>query len=691
MMPRPTAPLLVLFGLITAAGGWLLLFGGSGGEPADLIPPDAPLLAEPPPTTAPVAPTSTLSPTTAPVAPPPTAASPTTTTPAPASPYGARADGGWALPALDGGPDVDADRFGDRTLVVVVSSACAECPATARAAVAAANEFGIADSVVVFTFVDGVDAEELGRLVEEWAIPGARYARDVWLGDHWARSDILPDAVPIIGVWAGGAGHAGGWSLLAAGAHDAGAARFLLATSAPTPDPWVENPDVVGDGWEVIDLPWGATPRPQAVMQEINGELVIWGGTSALSDDRVPSLTEGWAWALGRGWRQLAAGPLCSLFTPGSVVAGGEMIVWGGAAEDGDCATQAAYDPAADTWRRLDAALFRRAGRSSPIVWTGEWLVGPTVGLAFDPAAGTDLEIPPIPTATASSSPVRAHWTGDRVLAIGPAALYAWSPGDAEWEDLGNPAVGRIGRDSVLGGDALWVVDYDMAAARFRLDGSGWERVDNLPLRFYECLAEAGSVGGLVVVKMCSGYAAFDDVRSSWVPIPLGRGDGLSLIGRTALYEIWEDLRRFEVVRGKDGRIALPPSIPVGVFQLELGNEWDLTSSIGLTGVPAPGSPEQPPEEVQSFALENAAGESCRVAARYAGGIGGVTGGSEYRETVSARTGRAHPTLVVPAGIWDDFEHVVVASYNGSDVVDITCRDAAAAADLATRLWSYHE
>lgn len=203
MNPRSTGPLLVLFGLITAAGGWLMLFGGQSSEPPDSSLPDAPLLA---------APTTTASPAPTFLAPPATRA-PTavTATTAPSSPYGARAGGGWALPALDGGPDIDSQQFGEETLVVVVSPDCTDCPATARAAVGAAAELGVGDAVILITFVDGVAADTLVGLTEEWAIPDARYARDVWLGDHWARSDILPDAVPIIGVWEGGAGHAGGW------------------------------------------------------------------------------------------------------------------------------------------------------------------------------------------------------------------------------------------------------------------------------------------------------------------------------------------------------------------------------------------------------------------------------------------------------------------------------------------------
>ncbi|MGH9223681.1 MAG: hypothetical protein ACRD2W_07810, partial [Acidimicrobiales bacterium] len=120
--------------------------------------------------------------------------------------------------------------------------------------------------------------------------------------------------------------------------------------------------------------------------------------------------------------------------------------VWGGSAADQELADGAAYDPAADTWRRLAASpLGSRTGPAS--AWTGTELViwggsgGNEVfddGAAYNPATDRWRLLPPAPVPPRAD--VLSVWSGRELLFWGGLGVAGDSTAD------GGLAVGPIGR-----------------------------------------------------------------------------------------------------------------------------------------------------------------------------------------------------------------------------------------------------
>lgn len=583
-------------------------------------------------------------------------------------PFGLLEDGRWVLPHLDGGPDVDSADFPDPTLVVVVSPSCSACLGTAAASRRAAELLGITHSVLLVTNVEaGGDALDGIRIWNE-SLDFDRVAVDVLRGTTWSRSDIMPDAVPLIGLWQNR-----GWGALltdAAGAR-ADVIRWRLETGGAfhdftEPQPWV------APGWEILDAPW-TSARWQAVTGVVEESLVVWGGSDQPFDDSAVSSDDGWVWD-GAVWATMAESPLCPLLTPGAVVVDDEIFIWGRVSGDTGCAQQAAYRPDTDTWRTLDIEALRRAGSSTAIVLLGDLLVAPTLGVAYDLATASDLDIPASPVGEGTHTRVAAMATADRVYTLGTGALHAWSPGEAEWQRVGPPQIGREARAMALGQGHGVAVNYDMGASIFDIATETWAEPSPVPLRFYECVPQMGSVAGHAVVRMCSGYAVWDAGRSIWVPIiPSGLEGGIAF-GPRGVYELGaQDVRYRPIVDGF-GELLTPPTVPLGVFFLDLGN-W------GLVHIEAsPDSPTDPFVHVGSFTLERE-GETCVVHAFHGLPVAPLDGA--YMSIPATRTGNDFPGLVD----WSN-GNVLVGSRVGSDWVEIQCDFQPDALELAEQLWS---
>src|SRR5438132_12123259 len=71
-------------------------------------------------------------------------------------------------------------------------------------------------------------------------------------------------------------------------------------------------------------------------------------------------------------WVTIAAPPIAGRISEGVVWTGKEMIVWGGVSAGAQVADGAAYDPAADSWRKLaPAPQGVMGGGGSAATWTG--------------------------------------------------------------------------------------------------------------------------------------------------------------------------------------------------------------------------------------------------------------------------------------------------------------------------------
>lgn len=171
--------------------------------------------------------------------------------------------------------------------------------------------------------------------------------------------------------------------------------------------------DPVGNVWRTLARPpLGPRDGPAAVWT--GGEMVIWGGDDA-DDDRY--LDDGAALNPATNtWRSLPAGPAAPRSNMLAVWTGKEMLVWGGLGNPDPTQDQsglsrdspyldpaatvpladgAAYDPAANRWRRLDdAGLLARGyplgawdGRRL-LVWGGLTLVD-SIASAADGARHT--------------------------------------------------------------------------------------------------------------------------------------------------------------------------------------------------------------------------------------------------------------------------------------------------------------
>jgi hypothetical protein len=274
-----------------------------------------------------------------------------------------------------------------------------------------------------------------------------------------------------------------GWSSLPAppsrlpGAVSLWTGRALLAWSGEPAGGALYDP--VANRWRL--LPPGPLARRRAPAAAWTGrEVLIWGG------DRDRPLGDGAKLDPARGtWTRMAASPLSPRAPAASVWTGRELIVWGDASRATAARDGAAYDAAADRWRRLPPApLTLNLGSAT---WTGTEMVvfGALLdrgnrsttrrarGAAYDPAANRWRRLAPSPLSPQASS---IAWTGREVL--------AW--------------------------------DYELDAAAYDPARDRWRRLGDLPLRFSECYPASTRTGRSILAWYCGAGALYDIDSSGW-------------------------------------------------------------------------------------------------------------------------------------------------------------------------------
>lgn len=221
-------------------------------------------------------------------------------------------------------------------------------------------------------------------------------------------------------------------------------------------------------------------------------QMLVWGGQAG---DTVVSDPGAAYDPATDSWRPLARPPIRLRAGHTAVWTGTEMLVWGGSGSlprQPYFADGAAYDPAADRWRRLpQAPLIRRAGHSA--VWTGKemviWGGGETDshvgfsadGAAFDPAAQSWRAVPPSPLGARRGH--TALWTGSQMLVwggdadAGPVADgAAWDPATGGWSPLPVAPLGPRTRHTALWSGTEMLVWGGSGAGRRRFaDGAAYD------------------------------------------------------------------------------------------------------------------------------------------------------------------------------------------------------------------------
>jgi hypothetical protein len=257
--------------------------------------------------------------------------------------------------------------------------------------------------------------------------------------------------------------------------------------------------DATSRSWDRLP-PSPLEARTLAASAWTGSELLVWGGWRG---------TYGYAFAQGLlddgaaydpisdTWRPLAPAPIEGR-APLSVWTGRELLVWGTALRvEGRPRDGAAYDPASDTWRVIPKAPLELTDATA--VWTGKEMIvfgaalccgnnpetRTAIGAAYDPDADTWRRIPDSELSPQAST---AAWDGGEMIAwdyLNDSAAY--EPVNDVWRSLPRvplddwectPESVAV-RASVLGdycGDlVLYEVGVDAWREVSRRDLSGWE------------------------------------------------------------------------------------------------------------------------------------------------------------------------------------------------------------------------
>jgi hypothetical protein len=471
-----------------------------------------------------------------------------------------------------------------------------------------------------------------------------------------------------------------------------------LGVATPTTEPSLGEPIPISGvmpGWEDLDdAP--VAGRFDTARLWTGTHLLMWGGHDFdATRPFQPSAyhQDGYLYEPASGsWQRIVPpeGMLCRWGTTDAVWTDGWIVLVArshdAVVRDPDCLTSVAFEPASGAWIPLTGEFFDRLG-AAPVVWTGEWLVAPTIALAFDPDTGDTFEIPGgVTPAAAPVDGVRAFWTGDRIVMAG-LGVRAWEPGDEEWASYDPAPVGIFGRANVWSGDRLWVVTFEMEVASLDLDTGEWQRHENMPLRFYACGPEPLDAGGHPVVRTCAGIAVWQEGETpGWIPAPnpyvgVGSADDLVATG-DAMYSIGPRVLRFDIERRSDGSVALPPTIPIGTMNLDVPDGWAFVRSFGW-------DPDVADGERHGVVFERG-GVECTVASMQSTAEDGF---NEIGSITIDRPGRAH---LEGRAYWreDDLLVFAFADPNGIDIVEVECRSgfdavlSVSATEFARGLWS---
>jgi len=206
-----------------------------------------------------------------------------------------------------------------------------------------------------------------------------------------------------------------------------------VAVAEPAPPPGAgESAAGIGGGEPTRPphhIPQGWTWRPVGPLPGRQGNIAVWTGREVVywGGDRPGRAPDGAAYdPKADTWRRLSRSPLTNRTGAGGVWTGREVVIFGGVNGGGRQRDGAAYDPATDHWRPIaEAPLSGRVPLA--VAWTGtEMLVIGSQGYglydglqdaaAYDPARDTWRLLPDVPMQVNEGDSV---WTGSELIVYG--------------------------------------------------------------------------------------------------------------------------------------------------------------------------------------------------------------------------------------------------------------------------------
>ena len=172
-------------------------------------------------------------------------------------------------------------------------------------------------------------------------------------------------------------------------------------------------------------------------------ELLVWPVDQAGNPTANPA---GFDVATG-AWRQLPTPPIGPRQQAASVWTGEEWIVWGGQGNTAELADGAAFNPATNTWRVIAASPL--AARRSRAVWTGSEMLVSAGASGGDPQTGNNVfamaDGAAYDPGADSWRKIRdgfAHpgflsvWTGQRMIMFAKAGAVVYDTSTDQWIDM---------------------------------------------------------------------------------------------------------------------------------------------------------------------------------------------------------------------------------------------------------------
>jgi hypothetical protein len=298
---------------------------------------------------------------------------------------------------------------------------------------------------------------------------------------------------------------------------------------APSVKPWAS----LSPG--LNELPPPPSARFGAAIVWTGHELVVWGG--ARNDGEV-RFDDGFSFdPVDRRWISLPASPLRARYFPDAVWTGREVLVWGG--EMGPSGARfndgAAFDPSSGRWRLLPESPITY-GHGSQAVWTGGemvvWNPEDGTGAAYEPASDAWRPIgdAPFPLDRVQT----AVWTGTEMIAIGMstegghreirARGLSYDMATNEWTQLPRPDLDEAASTVVWTGSEVIGIDYNHRVQSYRPGDERWIDLPEIPARSGEFPPQAAYSSGDLFVDTFSGQIVMDVKRHVWSDLLAPKG-----------------------------------------------------------------------------------------------------------------------------------------------------------------------
>jgi hypothetical protein len=234
------------------------------------------------------------------------------------------------------------------------------------------------------------------------------------------------------------------------------------AQGSPTPTGYAAAFDPAKGTWRRLPTPTGARANVEGAPSAVwtGTEMIVWGGD--FFDAYRPATDT---------WRRLQVPDFAPYGVRFAMVwTGTRLVMYGGGCCGGPNESGAALDPVTGTWTRLSTELL--GGRWTSGAWTGRevviaggtgtrWIdpdhVGGEIPLAdaaaYDPARNSWRRLNPLPVAEEATLVA----AGSQVFALGPAGCFAWSASSQTWTAYSQGWDGRRSFGAVWTGDRLLV------------------------------------------------------------------------------------------------------------------------------------------------------------------------------------------------------------------------------------------